>query len=168
MPDCSGAPWVFPWNIFGDRFTATEPYDVAGTVSIDRCVEPSIVTTNPYNFTSFDHPDSVTGGTTGTQVFGMDDSGLIVGIYETAGAVIHGYLCDGTNFTPIDYPGAVSTYAVSINNSNKVVGYYKDGADVARGIIYKDGIFTSFEKPGATSTTPLDINDNDYMSGSYI
>lgn len=57
---------------------------------------------------------------TGYNVRAINDSGDVVGEYADSSlshngvAVIHGFVDAGSNFTKIDFPGAVSTWATGI------------------------------------------------------
>jgi probable HAF family extracellular repeat protein len=53
-----------------------------------------------YSFTTIDVP----GASNGTQVYGINDSGQIVGYYQDSSGV-HGFLDTGGSFTTINVPG---------------------------------------------------------------
>src|SRR5215470_4737854 len=71
-----------------------------------------------FTFTPIDVP-----GATGTQAFGINPSGQIVGSYGD-GTGTHGFLYDRGVFTPIDVPGAADTQAFGISPSGQIVGFY--------------------------------------------
>src|SRR5215471_7390242 len=77
-----------------------------------------------YSFTTFNAPGA-TGF--GTNAFGINNSGQIVGLFYDAGnTATHGFLDTGGSFTTINVPGATSTYAYGINDSGQIVGYFVD------------------------------------------
>jgi len=74
-------------------------------------------------YTTLDDP-LATGG---TQAFGINDAGQIVGTYETATGT-HSFLFSGGVFTAIDDPAVNShTRAHGINNNGQIVGTLSDG-----------------------------------------
>lgn len=62
--------------------------------------------------TTIDYPNAVA-----TAVSGINDSGMMLGIYFTSDGSEHSFLYDGHNFTSFDYPGAVWTEAAGINQA---------------------------------------------------
>jgi len=101
------------------------------------------------------------------QARGINNGGHIVGFYPAAGTN-HGFLLSGAAFTPLDFPGAVSTEAYGINDSVQIVGNYFDGAGILHGFL-KDGTnFISIDYPGAFSTQAFGINDSGQIVGFYV
>src|SRR5436853_565292 len=74
-----------------------------------------------FGFLDTDGSFSVIGG--GAQLFGINDSGQIVGVGNRGG-----FLYTGGSFSTIDVPfaGVSSTQAFGINNSGQIVGDYED------------------------------------------
>ena len=66
--------------------------------------------------------------------FGINDSGQIVGEYQT-GNHVSGFLLDRGEVTLIEAPGAAGTYAHGINNRGDIVGSYFDGNGVLHGFL---------------------------------
>ena len=114
-------------------------------------------------FTAIDFP-----GSTGTQAWGINPSGDIVGFYTGAG-VTHGFLLSGGNFTSIDFPGAASTSPSGINARGDIVGGYVDADGVTHGSLWssEDLTFTSIDFPGAKSSEANGINDEGDIVGDY-
>lgn len=54
----------------------------------------------------------------------------------------------GGVFTPIDYPGAVFTFAGGINNAGEIGGWYLDSSFNFHGFLLQSGNFTTFDYPG--------------------
>src|SRR5262249_13398586 len=76
-----------------------------------------------YNYTTIDDP--LAGG---TEAWGINDLGQIVGFYIDASGRTHGFLDSGGRFTTIDDPfTTTSTIAGGINDGGQVVGYYQVG-----------------------------------------
>src|SRR6188472_4285839 len=68
-------------------------------------------------FTSIDFP-----GAFSTNASGINDRGDIVGSYQDANFVFHGFLYDGRHYITINFPGASSTFASGINDRGDIVG----------------------------------------------
>lgn len=104
-------------------------------------------------------------GSNDTIVYGVNDSGQLVGYFrDSTGA--HGFLLSGSTLTPIDFPGADATEVYGINNAGALVGTYIVGG-VLHGFKQEGGIFTQLSIPGAISVQPFGISDNDVIVGSY-
>src|SRR6266849_4635074 len=74
-----------------------------------------------YTFTTIDVP-----GSTGTQAFGINDVGVIVGGYFDARGTGHGFALSGGSYTTLDVAGSAFTNANGINNASQIVGRYFD------------------------------------------
>ena len=64
------------------------------------------------------------------KVYGINAAGEIVGLYIAAGggeSDKHGFFLDGSAFTTIDVPGAMTTAILDINARGDIVGYFRDG-----------------------------------------
>lgn len=70
-------------------------------------------------FTTIDFP-----GASYTSLYGINDSGQLVGSFETPALQIRGFLDDHGAFTQIDFPGAVATELTGINNTGEIVGNF--------------------------------------------
>lgn len=108
-------------------------------------------------------------GATGTLPLDINDHGVIVGRYGSAGRT-HGFLRDAAGvYTTIDFPGANFTVAAGLNDSGVVVGWYTFPAapTVRHGFVLKEGLFTSFDPPGSTFTNVLGINARGDISGRF-
>jgi uncharacterized membrane protein len=72
----------------------------------------------------------------------------------------------GSTFSPLEIPGALSSYASGINSQGQIIGSYKSAPDLHRGFIYDRGVITpvdSFfseeEAPASLGTEPFDFGD---------
>ena len=111
--------------------------------------------------TNVDPPFGIPGG---SQAWGINPRGAIVGLYTDQGTVPGGdafrtraFLRDRSgNFTPIDFPGAENTFAIKISPGGQVVGCYHhqnqdfavSGGGTMHGYVYHDGNYESFPVPG--------------------
>jgi probable HAF family extracellular repeat protein len=90
-------------------------------------------------------------GATSTDVFGINDSGDIVGSYRDAMDMTHGFLYANGKFTTLDFPGARVTVAYDINNFGTIVGH----AQGYGGFLYSNGSFTHIDLPCVTSVNGI-------------
>ena len=106
--------------------------------------------------------------TLGTEAFGINDRGDIVGRWFDFDENIHGFLLRNGRFTPLDVPGAITTGALDINNFGVVVGRTVDAEGVSHGFVWKDGRFKLFDYPGAVQTMARGIDDFGRITGTYV
>ncbi len=112
-------------------------------------------------FTTIDYP-----GATQTGAEAINDSGSIVGWYESNG--IHGFLYDRGNYSSIDFPGAQGfTAAIGINSVGEIVGYWTDNSSMDHGFLLNGNTFTSLDFPQAQGTSAAGINDVGQITGNY-
>ena len=102
-----------------------------------------------------------------TEVFGINNSETIVGIYDDAAGNTHGFLATPTTGQSIDYPGAIETHPSKINDSGLVVGYYFDAAGIPHGFSFKDGQYSPIDFPGAFDTAAYGVNRFGDIVGVY-
>jgi hypothetical protein len=62
-------------------------------------------------------------GALGTQAFGINDCGIVVGVWGDANTA-HGFYGRPGNLHSFDVPGAGATFAQGINNEGRIVGRY--------------------------------------------
>jgi len=134
------------------------------------------------HYSSFDDPNA---GTTanpstdffpGTDAFGLNNRGQIVGAYIDANNVEHSFLLNHGNYTTIDPPGAAElpgpfTYldqAATINDRGQIVGGYTDANGVTHGYLLSHGKYTVLDDPNAVFTYAAGINDRGQIAGQYI
>lgn len=154
----TGLKWLLP-AAMNAALTLFVAVGVLGFPASARAQRSPIIT--------FDVPASDGNGTFPT---GINLAGVIVGNYDDANAVSHGFLRwpNGT-FTTFDSPGAGTvpsdsngTFPEGINVLGVVAGYYNDSNLVSHGFIRTpDGKITTFDVPGA------DINPADQL-GSIV
>src|SRR2546426_462831 len=92
------------------------------TVGLYVVLTGSIVLLRPEtSFTTINLP-----GACSTNVFGINDTGHMVGMYSDCSGHSHGFVQTGTSVTNIDVPGASRIEARGINNAGQIVGLYQD------------------------------------------
>jgi hypothetical protein len=111
---------------------------------------------------SFDFP-----GAANTQATAITPSGEIVGRYNNADGVLHGFLLADGHFTSIDYPGSVFTDVNWINPRGEIGGDYADGAGIRHGFVFRNGQFTMIDYPGAAATTVFGISATGELIGIW-
>jgi hypothetical protein len=108
-------------------------------------------------------------GATATRLFAINDWGVAVGRYESAGQT-HGFRRSATGkLATIDFPDAGFTVAGALNNRGDIVGWYTlpIAPTVRHGFLLQDGQFTTFDPPGSTFTNALGINDRGDIVGRF-
>ena len=118
---------------------------------------------NP-TFATIDFP-----GAAGTQAWGINPRGDIVGLYTLTDKSTHGFLLSGDRFTAIDYPGSAVTLANGINPAGDIVGEFGLTLTAAhRGfLLTAEGHFTAIDYPNATFTAAIGINPRGDIVGIY-
>ncbi|HWD19129.1 MAG TPA: Ig-like domain-containing protein [Verrucomicrobiae bacterium] len=79
------------------------------------------------------------------------DGDNIVGWYQGAQSMIHGYLYHNGDYKTLDDPNAnpyLGTYACGMSGAN-VVGYYADQHGAYHGFIYNNDVYTTLDNPNA-------------------
>ncbi len=150
--------------------------NLGGTVAGDY-IDPStgfhgFIRTPAGAIVSFNPPtDSPAAGT--TIVFGLNNPGAVVGIYNQANTFVQtGFLRDGSgNFSDIAPNGATLTEANSINDAGTIAGSWVDSAKPAHthGFVRSaSGVYTTFDVTGASSLTVAGINNSGVVAGTYF
>jgi probable HAF family extracellular repeat protein len=99
---------------------------------------------------------------------GINDLGQIVGRFEDADRLTHGFLLNGSSLTLIDFGEALDTAAIGINNLGQIVGNYVDKKEKLHGFLYENDEFTPINFQNADETAALGINDSGDIIGYYI
>jgi hypothetical protein len=117
-----------------------------------------------YKYTSIDYP-----GATLTQVFGINDSGKLVGA-AIIGVTTIGFEYDSkrATFTVLpNVPGAPVTTTLGINNAGVIVGSAGNSNDNDRGVILDKGAFAFFANPGWAFTQGRGISNTSGLVSGY-
>jgi hypothetical protein len=125
--------------------------------------------TAAFTFSTIDFP-----GAACTQALGINNSGQIVGLYNTfnslcGGQPIHGFLLDKGTFTTIDVPGATLTQLAGITGSGEITGFCEgNGCGIGNSFLRDAaGNFNFFTFPSSCSTAARGINNSVQIVGSY-
>ncbi len=147
-------------NTRGNRIT--EDGRVAGFFFVNGVANAGYVRTANGRFS----PPLLFPGTNDTLVAGINNNGLICGVFYTNAP--HGFFYDGQTYTQYDYPGAAQTTLEAVNDAGDFCGYYDLGfTDTATPFVSIGGTVTSFTLDGVDSVFPTDINNLGQVVGSY-
>jgi hypothetical protein len=98
-------------------------------------------------------------GSYNTEVWGVNDSGVIVGWYQscTPSCGTHGFALKAGKYLSFDYPGAYVTGATGINATGQVVGFYQvDESGTSQGFATSPITPADFERPGCCMVAPYE------------
>jgi len=73
-------------------------------------------------------------GALSTQVYGINDCGIVVGVWGDA-STAHGFHGRPGNLQSFDLPGAVATFSQGINNEGRIVGRYATADGVSHAFV---------------------------------
>ncbi len=113
-------------------------------------------------FTTIDYP-----GAQLTEVSGINNAGVMVGIYVIHDTGPHAYIYQNGVFSNIDYPNSSFALARSINEQGVVAGLFSDLSGASHGFLWLNGKFTQIDVPGAAATGIYGINDEDLIIGGW-
>jgi len=103
----------------------------------------------------------------GTEAYGINNSGEVVGTGYLSPSNFHAFLYTGGKMTDIGPPGSLQASADSINNSSQIVGSYYLTSGRAGAFLYSNGKMTTLPVPaGASSVSALAIDDNGEIAGA--
>lgn len=116
-----------------------------------------------FAFTRVMYPGSVH-----TQVNGINNAGVAVGVYVDAAGQTHGFSFSNGTYTTVDYPGAAATWLGGIGPTGIILGSHAPTPNNGPWHAFtKDGTtFTSFDFPGM-ETDARTINTNGQIVGVY-
>ena len=106
-------------------------------------------------------------GAIATHLKGINDNGVMFGIYWNGDGSEHSFTYDGATYKSIDHQGSTWTQAGGINQNGDVVGFYGIAADnLIRGfLLTHDGTWTDLNIPGRFNFMPEGINSNQTIVG---
>jgi hypothetical protein len=103
-----------------------------------------------------------------TNVWGVNDSGEIVGFYKDSAGNYQGFLYVKGKFTSIECKGATQTRPYGIRNDGVIAGDYQDSKGW-HGFLFRSGKCSGpIDYPGAVWTSAKSINASGRVSGWYI
>jgi probable HAF family extracellular repeat protein len=118
-------------------------------------------------YTILDDPKA----TSGTQAFGINASGQVVGAYSDGiGGGTHGFLYSGGTYTTLDDPDAGPTgvtIAQGINDAGRIVGFTIDQSGREAGFIAAGATYTLINSPGGNRIRLHGISNLNEMVGEY-
>jgi len=117
-----------------------------------------------YSFTTIDP-----AGSSATFAQGVNNAGQIVGNFNDAQNVSHGFLRSSAGaYTTFDFPGATGTYAADINSAGQIIGTYTDSAFNTHSYLLSGGAFSPLIYPGSVQTLAYGINTAGQIVGGYV
>ncbi len=118
---------------------------------------------NGGHFINYQFPDSRS-----TLFNGVNDSGLVVGAYESPAHFVHAITWKSGTVTRIDKPGAADTRAMGINNSGTIVGAFRNKhKGPFHGFVKMGSSWTQLDFPGSTFTEANAISDTGVVVGDF-
>ncbi len=109
-------------------------------------------------------------GSTSTSLGGINNAGVIVGIYIDNSGTAHGFILDGKNLTTLTHPDSSNTaaYHIAVNGKVRVVGAYYPNSGGVMGFLYEDGKYVDIPGPKSSiGSVAQGINDNGDIVGQY-
>ena len=102
-----------------------------------------------------------------TEGRGINNRGIIVGVYHDAEDNRHGFILHDGVYNRYDYPGALRTLLTGIDDRGQIIGFWVDTNRNRHGFLLRDGVTTAIAVPGAVKTTPAGINNRGQIVGYY-
>jgi probable HAF family extracellular repeat protein len=103
----------------------------------------------------------------GTEAWGMNSSGEVVGTGYFSSSNFHAFLYSGGQMKDIGPSGAYQASAVAINSSGQIVGGYSLTSGGAGEFLYSDGTMTTLPVPaGSDGVSAFAINDGGEIAGA--
>jgi probable HAF family extracellular repeat protein len=96
------------------------------------------------------------------------DGEYIVGLFTDRDGRGKAYVMNGSSFSALEVPGALSTAGWDVNPSRVVAGVYVDSGGATHGFEYDGRAFTRVDGPGATVTRVFGINDRGDLVGNFV
>jgi hypothetical protein len=119
----------------------------------------------PSSFTPENFP-----GSSGTQVFDINNGGNTVGFYVDAGGGTHGFVKIGAVFTTVDVPAMAVTELLGLNDSNRTVGFSGTGLPTGQQAFTEfGGVFTNLNPllPANIRSQATGVNNAGNIVGWY-
>jgi probable HAF family extracellular repeat protein len=118
-------------------------------------------------FTTIDVPGAVV-----TNAQGVNHQGDVVGVFNDAAGVQHGFLRSGGQYRTIDFPNARSTFARGINDAGDIVGSYVRQVETTTVpnhgfLLTRRGGLQAVDYPGHLNTIPQRILNDGTIFGCY-
>jgi len=106
----------------------------------------------------------------GTQAYGINDKGDVVGLYLDSASVQHGFVKKGSKYTSIDVTGDTSTEAWGINNAGQITVFAISSAGGYDSFLYNGKTFKKISDPsaGTEGTIVRAPNNKGDIAGTYF
>jgi probable HAF family extracellular repeat protein len=105
----------------------------------------------------------------GTEAYGINNSGEVVGTGYLTSGNFHAFLYSGGKMTDLGPAGAYQASAVAINNAGQIIGGYYLNSGAAGEFLITGGKMTTLPVPSdATAVSAFAINDNGEIAGSIF
>ncbi len=115
--------------------------DIAGSYKDANGIQHGFVVTRGVYVYPIDAP---VADTAYTQIWGINESGALVGAYA-APSVSHGFVLENGKFTSFDVPDSTFTAGFAINTEGDVTGHYgTTPSGKMRGYVLRNGVFTTY------------------------
>ena len=119
-----------------------------------------IATATPGNIpTNTFSPDILFPGAVSTVTAAINNSDEIAGFFTDSSGVIHGFIENGMDFTPVDPPGSVETELLGINDNGLAVGFYCVSSGCPAGSMH--GLLFNILTDTFTTINPFGFRDDD-------
>jgi probable HAF family extracellular repeat protein len=103
----------------------------------------------------------------GTEAWGINNSGQVVGTGYLSPGNFHVFLYSGRRMTDLGPPGSYQASATAINNLGQIVGGYSLASGGGGAFLYSSGKITQLPIPaGSWAVSPFAINDNGEIAGA--
>jgi probable HAF family extracellular repeat protein len=105
---------------------------------------------------------------TDTSALGLNNDGVVVGVYYTSDNVPHGFALHNGTFDSVDGPaGSEYGFLTDVNDYGLLVGRYFQSS-ITKGFVLKDGQYTFLNLPRSyVWASPQGINSNGTIVGYY-
>jgi probable HAF family extracellular repeat protein len=105
----------------------------------------------------------------GTEAYGINNSGEVVGTGYLTSGNFHAFLYSGGKMTDLGPAGAYQASAVAINNAGQIIGGYYLNSGTAGEFLITNGKMTTLPVPSdATAVSAFAINDNGEIAGAIF
>jgi probable HAF family extracellular repeat protein len=101
----------------------------------------------------------------GSEAFGINNSGEVVGAGYLRASNFHGFLYSGGKMTDLGPSGAYQATAYAINTSGQIVGTYALNSGASGTFLYTNGMMTALPAGGSGVGYGAAINDNGEIAG---
>jgi probable HAF family extracellular repeat protein len=103
----------------------------------------------------------------GTEAYGINNSGEVVGTGYLSSSNFHAFLYTGGKMIDIGPPGSLQASAVAINNAGQIVGNYYLTSGGGGEFLYSNGKMTTLPVPtGSSAVGAFAINDAGEIAGA--